>query len=592
MSKLCCAVSALTFLIASIPTVSAQMIQGQWTVTGAMQSPREFGAQVLVNGNLLAIGGVDNNNNILSSAEVYSPSVGTWKFTKSSMLQAREYFSAVVLKTGHVLVVGGLGASHIVLSGAEVYNPSTGTWSSTRSLSVPRFGHTATLLPSGKVLVTGGCTSNTCSTHAATSELYDPTTNTWSVTGNLNTARAYHTAVLLHTGHVLVVGGIGGTNGSTLKTCELYNPSTGAWSNAASTNTFRYLNGTTLLSDGKVLVTGGASGRYPTASADVYDPAANTWTTTGSMTTPRYAHSATLLGDGTVVAAGGYGQSQSCGKACTTYIPTPKVEIYNEATGRFTKTVSLSRSLAYQSATLSAQGVALVAGGIGYNTYCCQVVNTSEYYTPLSLTFSASSLNFGFLQVGLTSASQTVTVTNVSNHTVTFSSITHSGDFNESNNCPISPSKLAINQSCTLTVTFSPTVAGPRSGAVTLKDNAPGSPQQTIALSGNGGAGSLTFTVASLNLGSVIPGYSNTMSATLINDSAGAVKITGVSIAPPDGTFTSTNTCPATLNAQHSCTFYVTFSPPDTGNYSATLTVTDSGRGSPATLALSGVGLD
>ena len=235
----------------------------------------------------------------------------------------------------------------------------------------------------------------------------------------------------------------------------------------------------------------------------------------------------------------------------------------------------------------------MVAGGIGYNTYCCQVVNTSEYYTPLSLTSSASSLNFGFLQVGLTSASQTVTVNNVSNHSVTFRSITHSGDFSESNTC-LPQGTLAIGQSCTLTVTFSPTVAGPRSGAVTLNDDSTGSPQQTIALSGTGGAGALTFNPTSLNLGGVIPEYSNTLTATLINDGAGSVSITGINIAPAGGTFTSTNTCPTTLilTAHQTCTFYVTFKPPDTGNFSATLTVTDSGKGLPATIALSGTGLD
>src|SRR5215469_5872915 len=475
----------------------------------------------------------------------------------------------------------------MVLSGGELYDPTKGTWSSARSLSVPRFGHTATLLPSGKVLVTGGCTSNNCSSDTATSELYDPTTNTWSATGNLNTARRYHTAVLLQAGKVLVVGG---TNGSALSSCELYSPSTGEWSNAASTTTFRYLNGTTLLSDGKVLVTGGVNGRYPMTSAEIYDPAHNTWTTTGSMKTPgRYAHSATLLGDGTVMAAGGYGQSISCGKACTSYIPTATAEIYNEATGKFTAAGCLSRALAHQSATLLTKGVALVAGGTGYTTTCCVVVNTAEFYTPLSLTLSPSSLNFGFLKVGLTSSTQTVTVSNVSNHSVTFSSITHSGDYNGSNNCPAT---LPISKSCTITVSFSPTVAGPRSGAVTLKDNSPGSSQQKIALSGTGGAGALTFTVASMNLGSVIPGNQSYQNVTLMNDSAGSVNITGFSMNPADGTFFTlgTNACPTTLNPQQSCVFQVVFQPPDTGNYSATLTVTDNGRGSPATLALSGIG--
>jgi hypothetical protein len=549
-----------------------------------MQSTRELSAQVLlVSRNVLTIGGVDNNNNVLAAAEVYSPGPGTWKAT-GSMIQARQLFSAVVLKSGKVLVAGGLGTSNIVLSGAELYDPTTGVWSTAGSLSVPRFAHTATLLPSGEVLVTGGCTSSGCSTNTAVSELYDPTANKWSPTGNLNTARSYHTALLLQTGKVLAVGGSGG-----LTSCELYNPSTGTWSSAASTNTGRYLNTTTLLSDGKVLVAGGASGRYPLTSAEIYDPTANTWTATGSMTIGRYGHTATLLPDGTVVAAGGIGQSISCGKACTSYIPTAKVDIYNEATGKFTATASLSRSRAYQSTTLLVRGVSLTAGGMSTTNTCCVVVNTAEFYTPLSLTFSPTTLNFGFLQVGLTSAAQTVTVSNVSNHSVTFTSTAASGDFSQSNNCP---GTLPMNQSCTISVSFTPTVAGARSGAVTLKDNSPGSPQQTIALNGTGGAGALTFTVASLNLGSVIPGYSSTLSATLINDSAGAVSITGVSISPANGTFTSTNNCPTTLNPQQSCVFQVTFTPPDTGTYSATLTVTDSGQGAAATLPLSGIGLD
>ncbi len=522
--KLWCAVSALAVLLTGIPTVSAQT-QGQWTSTGAMQSTRELGAQVLLgSGNVLTIGGVDNSNNVLAAAEVYRPGPGTWKAT-GSMIQARQLFSAVVLKSGKVLVAGGLGTSNIVLSGAELYDPSTGTWSGVGSLSVPRFGHTATLLPSGKVLVTGGCTSSSCSTDTAVSELYDPTTNTWSATGSLNTARSYHTAVLLQTGKVLVVGGSGG-----LTSCELYNPSTGTWSSAASTNTGRYLNTTTLLSDGKVLVTGGASGRYPITSAEIYDPTANTWTATGSMTIGRYGHTATLLPDGTVVAAGGIGQPISCGKACTSYIPTAKVDIYNEATGKFTATASLSRSPGVSVHDPAGEREShWRSAALATTSTCCVVLNTAEFYTPLSLTFSPSTLNFGFLQVGLTSAAQTVTVSNVSNHSVTFTSIAASGDFSQSNNCP---GTLTMNQSCTITVNFTPTAAGPRSGAVTLKDNSPGSPQQTIALSGTGGAGALTFTVASLNLGGVVPGYSSTQSATLINDSAGAVSITGVSIAP------------------------------------------------------------
>jgi len=582
MKRLSCAAFALTFVLLGIQPLSAQ-VQGQWTSTGTMQSAREFNAQVeFSNGKVFAIGGVDNNGNLLASSELYTASSGKWALT-GSLTNAREVFPAVVLSNGKVLVSGGLGASSTVLGAAELYDPKTGVWSSAGSLTAARFAHTATLLKNGKVLVTGGCTASDCSTQTAVSELYDPTLNKWSITGNLNTARSYQSAVLLKTGKVLAIGGLTG-----LASCELYDPTSGAWTNAASTNAGRYLNATTLLPDGKVLVTGGAAGRYPVSSAELYDPTASTWTYTGNMTIGRYAHTATLLTDGTVLVSGGVGQPIGCGKDCTAYIPTSKVDIYSETSGSFTAAAGLSQAQAYQSTTLLKTGGALQDGGIGTTGTCCIVLNTAQIYTPLTLTFSASSLNFGLLQIGLTSPSQTVTVTNVSNHSVKFSSIASSGEFSQSHTCPTT---LASGQNCTITATFTPTAAGTQNSAVTLKDNCPGSPTQTISLTGTGETLALGFTPASLNLGSVAVGSSITQSATLTNDGAAAVNITGVSISPTDGTFTQTNNCPATLNVQQTCTFQVTFTPPDVFTYNATLSVTNSAGGA-ATLSLTGTGLD
>ena len=582
MKKISCAVLLPAVVLAILPTVSAQ-IQGQWVSTGSMQSARELNAQVrMSNGRILSVGGVDNSGNVLSSSEFYSPKPGTWTLT-GSLAEARESFPAVSLANGKVLVSGGVGTGSIVLGSAELYDPTTGAWSPAGSMSVPRYGHTATVLPSGKVLVTGGCTAFGCATDTAASELYDPTSNTWSTTGSLNTARTYHTAVLLKTGIVLAVGGSG-----PLTSCELYNPSTGTWSYAASTSIGRYLNTITRLSDGKVLVTGGANGKYPVSSAEIYDLTANTWTPSGNMTIARYAHSATLLPDGTVLVAGGYGVSISCGKDCTGYVPTNKADIFNEAAGTFAATANLSQALAYFSMTLLSSGRALEAGGSATTSTCCIVVNTAQVYTPLSLTFSASSLNFGLLQIGLTSPPQTVTVANVSTHSVTFASIASTGDYAQTHTCPTT---LTAGQNCTITVTFTPTAAGTRKGAVTLKDNAPGSPSQIIALTGTGETLALGFSPASLNMGSVVVGSSVIMSATLTNDGSASVDITGISISPTNKIFTQTNNCPATLVVQQTCTFQVTFTPPDVFTYKATLSVTNS-AGAAATLPLSGTGLN
>jgi N-acetylneuraminic acid mutarotase len=584
MKRLSCALFALTFLliVIGIQPLFAQ-VQGQWASTGTMQSARELNTQVLLsNGKVLSMGGVDNNGNLLASSELYSSSSGKWTLT-GSMSTARQVFPAVVLPNKKVLISGGFGASGTVLSAAELYDPTTGAWSSAGSLSVARFAHTATLLQNGKVLVTGGCTASICGPETAVSELYDPTSNSWSITGNLNTARGYHTAVRLKTGMVLAIGGFSG-----LTSCELYDPTTGTWTNAASTNAGRYLNTATVLSDGKVLVAGGANGRYPVSSAELYDPTANTWTYTGNMTIGRYAHTATLLTDGTVLVPGGVGQPISCGKDCTGYIPTSKVDIYSEVNGTFKASPSLGQPQAYQSTTLLKTGGALQDGGIGTTNICCVVLNTAQIYTPLTLTFSASSLNFGLLQIGQTSPPQTVTVTNVSNHSVKFSSIATSGEFSQSHTCPPT---LASGQNCTITVTFTPTVAGTQNSAVTLKDNCPGSPKQTISLTGTGETLALGFTPASLNLGSVAVGSSITQSATLTNDGSAPVNLTGYSVSPADGTFTQTNNCPATLNVQQTCTFQITFKPPDVFTYNATLSVTNS-AGAAATLPLTGTGLD
>ena len=113
---------------------------------------------------------------------------------------ARYQHTATLLPSGKVLVAGGFGVGG-VLSSAEVYDPSTGTWTATGSLGTARQGHTATLLPSGKVLVAGG---NGGRRFLPSAEVYDPSTGTWTATRSLGTARFSHTATLLPSDKVLV----------------------------------------------------------------------------------------------------------------------------------------------------------------------------------------------------------------------------------------------------------------------------------------------------------------------------------------------------------------------------------------------------
>ena len=102
--------------------------------------------------------------------------------------------------------------------------PLQGAWTLTGSMQTARGIHTATVLPDGNVLVTGGYAGGVA---LASSELYNPNTGTWSPTGNLATARYYHTATLLLNGKVLVTGGFDASQLAVYASAEIYDPA--AW---------------------------------------------------------------------------------------------------------------------------------------------------------------------------------------------------------------------------------------------------------------------------------------------------------------------------------------------------------------------------
>jgi hypothetical protein len=194
-----------------------------------------------------------------------------------------------------------------------LYDPSTGTWSRTGNLVTGRYWHTATQLRNGKVLVAGGLLDVAPGTGQTegSAELYDPVGGVWTRTADLNEAHSQHTATLLQDGKVLVASGdspydvYDEANG----TAEIYDPSTAAWSNTGSLRVIRNSHTATLLPSGKVLVTGGV---YFSAKngAELYDPVSGTWTPTGDVITPRFfGHTATLLVEGKVLLAAGASES-------------------------------------------------------------------------------------------------------------------------------------------------------------------------------------------------------------------------------------------------------------------------------------------
>jgi len=191
-------------------------IEGGWTPTGGLVYGRSTGtATLLMDGRVLAVGG-------WVEAQLYDPATGSWTLTGSLGYVPMSH-TATRLNDGTVLVAGGLGYSSrpqphtIAVSNVELYDPTTRAWSLVGNLNVGRYGHTATLLPDGKVLVVGGQHHDDtgASVPLKSTELYDPATRTWLLADDLGTGRAYHTETLLRVrrrglpteGMVLVAGG-------------------------------------------------------------------------------------------------------------------------------------------------------------------------------------------------------------------------------------------------------------------------------------------------------------------------------------------------------------------------------------------------
>ncbi len=299
------------------------------------------------------------------------------------MTMPRGGHTATVLRDGRVLIVGGDTALNAHTATAEIFDPVTNTFSPTGSLNAPRTGHSATLLPDGRVLVIAGYNNTGLLGDA---EIYDPATGQWTVTQPNFAHGVVHIATLLKDGRVFVMAGSQPSGSSGLDDrVEIFDPQTNLWQKVAYHENTGGGAAATLLADGRVLIAGG------TADPAIYDPTHDAWHFAGMLITPRSQAQMARLPDGRVLLIGGVAFSAGGGPVLGS------AEIFDPRNTIWLQAAPLARARYNTAAVVLPDGRVLIVGGWeAYNSYEAALLNTAEVYDARSGVWSTlAPLNSG-----------------------------------------------------------------------------------------------------------------------------------------------------------------------------------------------------
>lgn len=639
-----------TYMQANCCTAQNALFNGpnSWTATGSVLQPNndESGFTLLSNDLVLTVDAKNNPSCGTSrGSELYDPATGIWSCGPQTPVQLynandEELGAAILMYNNKVLQFGGL------VSATALYDVATNTWSAgpTPANGLDQSDGPAALEPNGKVLamLSPGLFQSGCQFVE-----YDPATNTLANTTNPANCPSDSSYV----GHLMILptGQIMFTDFS--GRVEIYTPAAGVVSGVAPTinpvsgplgspSTNNVISGTQLngLSENNGYGDDyqGAT-NYPLVRLVQVDPPHNVYyATTHDESTHSIAPStpnSTQFDVPAGLPAGNYNlvalaNGIESNSFVVSVVPGPDFSLTANPntlsiaqgssapstitvvpTNGFSNSVTLSASglpngvtagfapnptTSTSTLTLTASGTAspgtstvTITGVSGSLTHTTTIQLTVTVSGGPVVTLFPTSLVFGNVVVGASSGGKNVILANTGNATLTIANIATSGDFAQTTSIKPCGSTLAAGQNCKIAIVFTPNQAGSRTGALTITDNAPGSPQ-TVPLSGTGIV-PVTLTPVSKTFPITMVGTTSVARVFTLTNKQN-VALTGITIGTTGDFSVSATTCSTSLAAKTKCTISVVFTPTAVGVRTGTLQVNDSAVGSPQTSSLTGTG--
>ena len=313
---------------------------------------RSYHGAAVVNGRIYVIGGAGEDNKPFGSVQVYDPATGTWA-ARANMPTARGLFGTSAVG-GTIYAIGGTTRGRDKLAVVEAYDTATDTWTRRADMPTPRNALSAAVVD-GKIYAIGGwgydrpeggwesIDPTATGQDFSKVEVYDPETDTWTTRADMPTPRSHMTVSALG-GKIYAIGGgariVAGRSGEWLPLLEVYDTATNRWVRAADLPTPRSVMSSSVV-DGRIYVMGGLSRGSASSAAEllrtmrtlsvveVYDPASGRWTRGADLATARGWFSTSVV-NGKVYVVGGLSLAPDAGTlgATTTF---PGIEVYTPA---------------------------------------------------------------------------------------------------------------------------------------------------------------------------------------------------------------------------------------------------------------------